>query len=195
MILGKIIKKQRLQKKYTLKELGEITGYTPSFLSQIERNIKTPSLQALKTISEALGGLTVTSLLSYHQFPAQKDEKERPCSVIKGNQRQLIEIPDSQSNFYGITPSQFIGGAKPQLHGSVVVIPPRALSTMAPVSHYAEECEFVLKGPVEVHVNDEVHALNTGDSIYLKSNVEHSVYNPGNEPAQMLFFTIAILTS
>lgn len=53
--LGERIKRHRLEKRMSLRNLGAKTGLAPSFLSDIERGIRRPSLDSLERISEVLG--------------------------------------------------------------------------------------------------------------------------------------------
>src|SRR5699024_12234763 len=52
--LGEELKKLRKDKKMTLKELSVRSGLSISFISQIERDLKTLTFTSLKKISEAL---------------------------------------------------------------------------------------------------------------------------------------------
>ncbi|NIK68773.1 helix-turn-helix transcriptional regulator [Paenibacillus sp. BK720] len=55
--LGQYLKSKRIQKNLTLDELGELTGYSNPYLSQIEngRKKKMPSPELLKKLGAALG--------------------------------------------------------------------------------------------------------------------------------------------
>ena len=55
--MGKIglkIKKRRMENGMLLKDLAEKTGLTPSFLSQLENGMTSPSVDSLRKIAEAL---------------------------------------------------------------------------------------------------------------------------------------------
>lgn len=53
--LGARIKALRMKKGLTLEELGSRTELTKGFLSQLERNLTSPSLATLEDIVEVLG--------------------------------------------------------------------------------------------------------------------------------------------
>jgi hypothetical protein len=53
-IVGKNIKKYRLQKKLTQEELAEICDLHRTYISSIERGVKSPSLNILFRISNEL---------------------------------------------------------------------------------------------------------------------------------------------
>lgn len=54
MDLGLTIKEIRQEKKYTQEHLAMLCGITQTYLSQIERNQKEPTISALKDIAAAL---------------------------------------------------------------------------------------------------------------------------------------------
>jgi len=55
MDLGKRVKQLRVKNGLTLEELASRTELTKSFLSQLERNLTTPSIPTLENIVEVLG--------------------------------------------------------------------------------------------------------------------------------------------
>lgn len=55
MDIGKKIKELRLQNDLTLGDLASRSELTKGFLSQVERNLTTPSIATLEDILEALG--------------------------------------------------------------------------------------------------------------------------------------------
>ena len=69
MDIGNKIKQLRIQKGLTLEELASRSELTKGFLSQLERNLTSPSIATLNDILEALG----TSLSEF--FKEAKEEK------------------------------------------------------------------------------------------------------------------------
>lgn len=51
--LGDKIRALRLARDLTLKDLGNLTGHSPTYLSEMERGTVVPALATLKTIAEA----------------------------------------------------------------------------------------------------------------------------------------------
>ena len=51
---GNRIREARKKKGMTLKQVADATGYTIGHISQIERNLKSPSLSALRKIAACL---------------------------------------------------------------------------------------------------------------------------------------------
>ncbi|WP_046376646.1 helix-turn-helix domain-containing protein, partial [Listeria monocytogenes] len=55
MEIGKRIKNLRLSKNLTQEELGERTDLTKGYISQLERDLSSPSIETLFAILEVLG--------------------------------------------------------------------------------------------------------------------------------------------
>lgn len=69
MEIGIKIKDLRIRQKATLKELAKKTGLTASFLSQLERDIASPSVSSLEKLAQALN-------TSVGHFFEDKEQKE-----------------------------------------------------------------------------------------------------------------------
>ena len=64
MDIGRKLKQLRIRNDLTLEELASRSELTKGFLSQVERNLTSPSVSTLEDILEALG----TDRLSYRRF-------------------------------------------------------------------------------------------------------------------------------
>lgn len=77
MKLGERIRELRRQEEETLVELGDGTGLSVSYLSDLERGRTSPSLQTLQTLA-AHFDLTVTDLLAGVDFAGDKTPLSLP---------------------------------------------------------------------------------------------------------------------
>ena len=91
MDIGAKIKQLRTQKDLTLEELASRCELTKGFLSQVERNLTSPSIATLNDILEALG----TSLSDF--FREDKDEK----SVFR---QEDFFVDERDTPFIGLYP-------------------------------------------------------------------------------------------
>ncbi len=71
MDIGKKIKELRLSNDLTLEELASRSELTKGFLSQVERNLTSPSISTLEDILEALGNR------SFAFFPSGTGKEDR----------------------------------------------------------------------------------------------------------------------
>jgi transcriptional regulator with XRE-family HTH domain len=58
--VGSFIKEQRVKSALSIRKLAELTGVSNPYLSQIERGIRTPSAEILRSIAGALSIRTET---------------------------------------------------------------------------------------------------------------------------------------
>ncbi len=75
MDIGKRIRQLRIQNDLTLEELASRTELTKGFLSQLERNLASPSIQTLGDITEALG-------TNMSKFFAEETEEQVIFTII-----------------------------------------------------------------------------------------------------------------
>lgn len=168
---GSVIRRLRNAKGMTLSQLALKTQTTAGYLSQLERDLVDPSLSTLRKIAKALD----TPLF------ALIDTKDDAAQIIRKDRREKISFADSNVILEVLTPKIEAS------HGNVFVMTytmsPRKWSNDERVSHNVDECVWVQKGQLEVLVGDQTYSLNEGDSIYIKANTPHNIYNPGDDPA------------
>ena len=97
MDIGKKIKELRLQNDLTLEDLASRSELTKGFLSQLERNLTSPSISTLEDILEALG----TNLSEF--FHEEEEEQivftTKDFFVDKRDEYQIEWIiPNAQKN-------------------------------------------------------------------------------------------------
>lgn len=62
--LGKQVRQFRKEKGWTQEKLGEETGLDRTYISDIERGVRNPSLKSLQKLAKALGA-TVSELTNF----------------------------------------------------------------------------------------------------------------------------------
>ena len=88
MKLGERIRQQRKKLGFSLRELGTRTNLTAGFLSQIENDQISPSLNSLQSIATALQVPMFYFLNSV-----------RPSLVVRSNERRKLYFPDSHIGY------------------------------------------------------------------------------------------------
>lgn len=79
--VGSFIKEQREKSSLSIRKLAEITGVSNPYLSQIERGVRKPSAEILRSIADALSIRTET----LYEKAGLLDEQERPDVVAAIN--------------------------------------------------------------------------------------------------------------
>ena len=86
----------RLARHYTLNQLSKETGCTASFLSQIERGLKEPSLATLRKISECLDVSLVSFFIQPETDPPGGDSPaaEEGYHIVRRGEGVRLNLPE-----------------------------------------------------------------------------------------------------
>lgn len=177
-VLGPRLKAARSGRGLRLKDVAEESGFSVSFLSQVERGLANPSVGSLKRLADALG----VSAASLFFGPETEYEKigrpdETAPVITRRSQRKSIRYPDSEITYDLVVPD---------LTRSLEVLwleAPPGSSTGERFAHSGEECVLVISGELLLVVGEESWRLAKGDSIYFRSDQPHGWENPGIETA------------
>jgi transcriptional regulator with XRE-family HTH domain len=173
LAIGDRLRSVRRARGLTLRDLAARSGVTESFLSQVERDVSSPSIASLQRICQGLG-ISFGELL---------DPGARPGRVVRRGDRRRITYPGLGAVDEFLTADT---------HGRLQVI----LSTIEPgggtgaeqYSHDSdEECLVVLEGSLDLWVGDDHVELDQGDAITYPSRIPHRNANRGDRPARVLF--------
>lgn len=165
-VLGNKIRKMRISKGIKLIAFAKKIGKTPSYLSQVERGIASPSIMALREISKMLNVPIFYFLVD--------DEKQ--SAIVRKNERKVLRFPNSHLTFELLTPD-----LSKQIEMIRIRMGPGASTCIIPLSHQGEECTFVLDGKMEIQIGDEFFILEEGDTIYYIANIPHKITNIGEK--------------
>jgi len=158
MNLGSIIRKRRKELKLTMKEVAERAGISEGFLSQIENNVNSPSVETLRNICGAVG-INAGDVLN-------QIEKQDRFVVIRRAYWAEIDIPHS-----GFATKRFFSPDNRTLVDTAILTIKKG--TSIPVRkniRNSQELLCVLKGKVELELGDDRIPLAEGDAIHYWSN-------------------------
>lgn len=163
--IGAKIKEIRKLRGMTLQYLSEITNLSIGFLSNVERNQCSPTLSNLKVICDSLQ-VTISELL-------QEEDTRR--TIIRDKDavmfhHDLYPMTYKQINFLERFPSITQITMKPNLSFDGHLY-----------RHMYYEIGYVLKGKLNLILEDVPYELNEGDSVIIRKNMLHSTYNDHNE--------------
>ncbi len=170
--VGHRIRQLRVKNDLTLEELASRTELTKGFLSQLENNLTSPSLQTLEDISEALG----TTL---SRFFAQEDDEKivfTPDDAFIDEQEDCTIhwiIPNAQKNEMEPILVELEAGGESK--------------TIEP--HEGEEFGYVLRGRALLvrDSNKKGQLLRKGDSFYISGDETHYLKNDSDKKAVILW--------
>ncbi len=163
--IGSRIRQKRLERGLSLKDLAQAIGKTPSFLSQVERDLAEPSITSLRDIGKAL------EVPIFYFF---MDAQERG-PVVRRDQRKIITFPGYQLAFELLSPS--LNREMEIIQGR---LKPGGMTCETPLPHPGEEATLVLTGRMEIQVGSDCYFLEEGDCIYYYASVPHKIVNIGD---------------
>ena len=161
-------------------ELALRSGLTLEQLDLIFNNDKIPSLATLIKIARALGvrlGTLLDDNENYGPAVTRASDKQNPATFSS-----QLATNNSHMDFFSLA-SRKAGRA---MEPFIIDIKPGEEGEMISSSHEGEEFIYVLSGSISVTYGNETIVLNTGDSIYYDSIVDHLITTPTGEPAQIL---------
>jgi transcriptional regulator with XRE-family HTH domain len=177
--LGEKIKTLRKKIGMTQKELAEQVGLTPSFISQLEKNLISPSLDSLLKLSEKLNTQPIYFLVEGESSPLQK-------MVIKPGERQDIQLPTLKG--WNIKLQLLVSDTiNRRMEPYLLTLNEGATISGHFYKHKGDEFAYILAGEIEVEIQDEKHLLRQGDSLYIGSTFPSKWSNTGKGDATILW--------
>ena len=172
--LGERLRAIREEKALSISKLAEITGYTKSFISQVEKNKTSPSISSLMRITDALG-------INPQEILHREGTSDK--ILVKKSERDRYFHEKSKAQFEFL----FTKNPKRKMEPLFVTIESGGCSDS--YSHDGEEFGTVLKGTLELTVGNETFILEEGDCVYFNSQVEHHWKNNGPDEVVALWIT------
>ena len=158
MDLGNKIKELRNKKGLTQEELADRCELSKGFISQLERDLTSPSIATLLDILQCLG-TTIGEF--FNESPEEQivfgksDYFEKLDTELKNEIKWII--PNAQKNV--MEPIMLTLEAEGE--------------TYPDNPHEGEEFGYVLQGSIAIHIGNKVYRAKKGESFYFVSDKKH----------------------
>lgn len=160
MEIGNKIKQLRIEKGLTQEELADRAELSKGFISQLERDLTSPSIATLIDILQCLG----TNLNEF--FSEAPDEQ----IVFHEEDFFIKEDTELKNTIEWIIPN----AQKNMMEPIRLTLAPGG-STYRDVPHEGEEFGYVLQGNIQIHVGKKVYHAKKGESFYFTPYSEHYI--------------------
>lgn len=164
--IGERLKKVRLERGYTLKDVAEKSGYSKALISRIENGNVSPSISSLLKIASAL------EVKPHDLFLPAKDAE--PTLVHRAG-RKKTKMDSGKVEVEFLT----LQSADKKMEPMLMTIESGATTGSELSGHNGEMWTMQLKGRVELTLGDKKHILEEGDCAYFKTSIPHSFRNIG----------------
>ena len=172
MDIGQKVKRLRLEKGLTQDELARRCELSKGFISQLEHDTTSPSLNTLVNILESLGTNPRDFFNDYtdDRIVFTKDDF---YEVYDRELKYQIEwiIPNAQKN---------------SMEPIIITLEPGGCCKEE-IAHDGEEFGFVLAGSIYIHYGVERYKVKKGETFSFAPNVNHYISNAGKSAARVLW--------
>lgn len=169
--VGALIRARRRQLHLTLQALADAAGISVGYVSQVERDLATPSLGTLAHIARSLD-------VGVDYFISTPDIES---ALSRSGERQAFSVSGS-SVLYERIGTDFAGNV---LSSFIITVPSGYRSET--VSHEGEEIIYVLEGELTVRVEPDEMVLGKGDGFHFRGNRPHAWWNVTEQPVRLLW--------
>jgi XRE family transcriptional regulator, regulator of sulfur utilization len=172
--IGGVMRRLREAQDLTLRILAERTGFSASFLSQVENDQASPSISSMERIAAALG-------VTLGEF-FQTAERETPARIVRSADRQTLYSQWSRAKIESLA-----GELNGKLQPVLVTLRPGGSSGKRPHPAPSEEFALVLSGSVVLITQDGEQLLCVGDAVTIRAGAPRRWHNPAEKPTQIVF--------
>jgi len=172
--IGAKLRELRLANNLTQEELANRSELTKGYISQLENNLTSPSIQTLHIILEVLG-------TDFAKFFAKPEEDERNIVYTQAdfNEKESEELNHIIS---WIVPNAL----KYEMEPIIIEIGPGGSSEIDE-PHPGEEFGYVLEGHITLVLNKQRYSVKKGETFYYLANKEHYLVNNTAVKAKVLW--------
>ncbi|NMA85151.1 MAG: cupin domain-containing protein [Epulopiscium sp.] len=172
MKIGEKIKQLRMKNGLTQEELANRAELSKGFISQVERDLTSPSIATLVDILECLG----TNLKDFFNETVAEKIVFSKDDMFETESRELLHqfkwlVPNAQKNDMEPVLITLEPGGQSEEHDP----------------HEGEEFGYILSGSIHLHLGTQIYKAKKGDSFYFKSTRNHYISNGGKTVASILW--------
>ena len=176
MNLGILLRSHRKKKGLTLKVVAERAGVSEGFLSQVENCVKSPSVDTLMVICDAMGveaGALLTQL-----------KKQDRLFVIHRQEWEEVDLPHTGFATRRFCPPE----ARANIDSALLFMEPGSSLPVRKNIKNGQEILCMLQGSITLEYGEQTMILNQGDSVHLWCDIhQQSVTNNGHQRAVVLW--------
>jgi len=173
MDIGEKLRELRIQRNLTQEELADRCELSKGFISQVERDLASPSIATLKDLSECLG----SNLKTFFADETSEKIVFAPQDMFEkedGEGKKITWlIPDAQKN---------------SMEPILLELEPGCQSNVLP-PHEGEEFGYVLEGQIRLLAGKRKFTVKQGYSFCLHPSTTHSLQNTGQSSAKVLWIS------
>jgi transcriptional regulator with XRE-family HTH domain len=167
--VGAQIRRRRRDRALTLAAVAQLTGLNVGYLSQVENDKASPSLETLASLADALDVPIAWFLLDTSVGPRVVRASERPRREMPRSGGAMTQVDGGIARDIAIFETTMPAGQRTGLH-----------------EHPGDEHHIVMSGRVRFTQGDAIVEAGAGDYVLLDGTLPHDVEILGDQPAHLL---------
>lgn len=176
MNLGSLLRRNRRERGLTLKMVSEKAGISEGFLSQVENNVSSPSVDTLMSVCAAIG-VNAGDLLN------QASEQEN-LVILRRADWEEVDIPHT-----GFATRRFFPPEnRSVIDSSVLVLEPGHTIPVRKNIRNSQEVLCVLKGGVTLTLGDNTVPMEEGDTVHYWSDPDNQKITNNSEHRSIILW-------
>jgi len=153
--VGAWVRQLRTERGMSLRTLAAQTDFSPSFISQVENGVVSPSIASMEKIAHALG----VTLAEFFAAAVQGDS----ALIVRPADRLQMTSLWSRGRIEALSPMR---GRRQE--PVLMTLDPGGRSGKHPYAHTSEEFAFILEGEATLTLGPEEHVLRSGDAVTIR---------------------------
>ena len=174
MEIGEKIKLLRIRKGLTQQELANRCELSKGFISQIERDLASPSIATLKDVLESLG----TNLREF--FNDTENEK-----IVFGKE----DVSVQEKTESGQVISWIVPNAQRNMMEPILICLKKNGMSDTYETHAGEVFGYVVQGSIRLVMGGSSHRIKTGESFYYTAKYNYRIENASSVEAIVIWVT------
>ena len=176
MNLGTVVRDYRKKRNLTLKKVAAIAGISEGFLSQVENNVNSPSVETLMKICGAIG-VTASDILN-------RIEKQEKLVLFRRRDWKELDIPHTGFATHRFFPPE----NRRVIDSAILVLEPGSSIPVRKNIKNGQELLCVLKGSLELVHGGHTVELQEGDTVHFWSEpTKQMIMNKGSDRTTVLW--------
>ena len=168
-MVGAQIRRRRRDRNLTLSAVAAATGLNVGYLSQVENDKASPSLETLSALADALDVPIAWFLLEQSVAPRVVRAADRPRRRLIRGGGSMSQVDGGIARDLAIFEGEMPVGFRTGLH-----------------AHPGDEHHLVLSGQVRITQGDTTVEAGPGDYVLLDGTLPHDAEAIGDEPARLV---------
>lgn len=163
--VGQKIKEIRKQQNMTLQQLSTASGLSSAYLSNLERNVISPTIFQLQKVCFSLN-VNITDVLTTH------DDNVNP--VVRADEREIFFSEKGKVKY------EMLNSGENDIEGICITVEKGINYERTSWGHDYDEIAIITQGSLCVEMSGNEYIVSAGDTIYIKKNTLHTFKNVGD---------------